>query len=213
MYQSRLGWLIFATFGVAVVCLAAAIANAQTSDVYQLTYYSHPSNTTGEDTTFHIINTGTAVTTLDNNGLPTNGKLCADIYVFNDDEQEVACCGCVLTPDSETTLSIEHNLLSNPINPAILTNDGVIKIISGSLNGPGGKSCDPAAEVAPIIPVEELRAWGTHLQAEGTALFETEEAFASAPLTNSELNFAANLCSAIQAQGSGKGKCDCGYGD
>jgi hypothetical protein len=202
--------LSLATLTVAIICLGAGIATAQTSDVYQVNYYSHPSNAPGEDTTFHIVNPGTAVTTLNRNGLPVDGQLCADIYVFNNDEQQVACCGCELTADSEITLSLEKDLLSNPVNPRLLTNDGVVKIISGNLNG---APCDPAADVNAITPTPELRAWGTRLQTEGTKVVETEEEFAAAPLSGSELTFAENLCSSIQSEGSGKGVCSCGYGD
>lgn len=211
MSRTRLGWLSLATLTVAIICLGAGIATAQTSDVYQVNYYAHPSNTPGEDTTFHIINTGTAVTTLNRNGVPVDGQLCADIYVFNNDEQEVACCGCELTADSETTLSLEKDLLANPVNPRLLSNYGVVKIVSGNLNG---SPCDPAAEVNPITPTPELRAWGTRLQAEGgTTVVETEGDFAAAPLSTSELTFVENLCSSIQSEGSGKGVCTCGYGD
>jgi len=210
MSRTRLGWLSCATLTVAIICLAAGIATAQTNDVYQVNYYSHPSNKPGQDTTFHIVNPGTAVTTLDRNGLPLDGQLCADIYVFNYDEQEVACCGCELTADSETTLSLEQNLLANPVNPLSLSNEGVVKIVAGNLNG---SPCDPAAENNPIVPTPGLRAWGTRLQAQGSTVVETEGDFAAAPLSTSELTFAENLCSAIQAQGSGKGICTCGYGD
>lgn len=210
MSRTRLGWLSFATLTVALICLAAGIAPAQTNDVYQVTYYNHPGSGGSTDSTFHIVNPGTAVTALDNNGLPTNGQLCADIYVFNNDEQEVACCGCELTADSEITLSLNKNLLDNPVNPGVLTHSGVIKVISGNLNG---SPCDPAAEHAPIVPTPELRAWGTRIQTEGSTTPETEEGFAAAPLSASELSFAENLCSSIQAEGSGKGICSCGYGD
>jgi len=209
MSRTRLSWLTFATLTVAIVCLAAGFATAQTNDVYWVNYYSHPGKS--GDTTFHIVNPGTAVTTLNNNGQPTNGQLCADIYVFNSDEQEVECCGCELTPDSEITLSLETDLLGNPINSKNVTHDGVIKIVSGNLNA---TPCDPAAENTAIVPTPELRAWGTRNQAAGTtAVVETEGDFAAAPLTSSELTFAESLCSSIEAQGSGKGICTCGYGD
>jgi hypothetical protein len=201
--------LSFAILTVAVFCLATGVAIAQTNDVYWVNYYSHPGKT--GDSTFHIVNPGTAVTTLNSNGQPTNGQLCANIYVFNTDEQEVECCGCELTADSEITLSLETDLLGNPINPRNVTHDGVIKIVSAL---PNASPCDPAAENNPIVPTPELRAWGTRSQTQaGTNLIETEEEFAPAPLTGSELTFAESLCSSIESQGSGKGVCTCGYGD
>ncbi len=210
MSRTRSSWLIYTALTVALVCLAVGPMFGQGNDVYQLTYYNHPSNNVGQDSTYHIVNPGSAVTTLNRNGVPVNGQLCADIYVFNDDEQEVACCGCQLTADSETTLSLEKDLLANPVNPANLTHTGVIKIISGNLNG---APCDPAADFNPVVPTPDLRAWATHTQSEGATTPETEEEFAPAPLSANELLFAENLCSDIINQGSGKGICTCGYGD
>jgi hypothetical protein len=208
MSRTRLGWLSFATLTLAIIGLAAGLATAQTDDVYWVNYYSHP--TGSGDTTFHIVNPGTAVTALNNNGIPTNGQLCANIYVFNTDEQEVECCGCELTPDSEITLSLETDLLGNPINPKNVTTTGVIKIIAGNLNA---SPCDPAGDTNPIVPTPELRAWGTHDTQQAKTFPETEESFAAPPLSGSELTFAESLCSSIEAQGSGKGICTCGYGD
>lgn len=213
MSRTRSSSLIYAALTVALVCLAVGTMFGQANDVYQVTYYNHPSSTVGQDSTYHVVNPGAAVTALNRNGVPVNGNLCANIYVFNDDEQEVACCGCQLTPDSETTLSLEKDLLANPVNPLNLTHTGVIKIISGTPNVSGAPYCDPAADINPIVPTPDLRAWATHTQSEGSTTPETEEEFAPAPLSANELVFAENLCSDIINQGSGKGLCTCGYGD
>jgi hypothetical protein len=68
------------------------------------------------------------------NTTQTNGTLCADIYVFDDNEQLQACCGCPVTPDGLRTLSVTNNLTSKfGVSKADL-NAGVIKVISSLPN-------------------------------------------------------------------------------
>ena len=116
--------LMYTMLTASVVCLAVAISSAQTKfelpDTYQVNYYSNALTEGAPDGTVHIVNPGTAVTKLNADGKPLDGDLCAQVYVLNDDEQEVECCGCRLTPDSERTLSINKNLLGNPINVKII---------------------------------------------------------------------------------------------
>jgi len=192
---------------VALLCLAAGIAAAQST--YQVTYYSNPLGAS-LDSTFHIVNPGTQVTEVDSNGKPLNGDLCADIYVYNNDEQVVECCGCRLTPDSERTLSLNTDLLANPINPKEVTTDGVIKIVSTRPNS--SNQCDPTGDTGPTRLALEVQAWATHIQTNANNP-ETEEEFASAHLSPFELQYDQRLCSAIRTSGSRKGICTCGYGD
>jgi hypothetical protein len=190
-----------------LLCLAAGIAAAQST--YQVTYYSNPLGAS-LDSTFHIVNPGTQVTEVDSNGKPLNGDLCADIYVYNNDEQVVECCGCRLTPDSERTLSLNTDLLANPINPKEVTTDGVIKIVSTRPNS--SNQCDPTGDTGPTRLALEVQAWATHIQTNANNP-ETEEEFASAHLSPFELQYDQRLCSAIRTSGSRKGICTCGYGD
>ena len=205
--------LLTYTVLTASVVFLAAVSFAQTtykkSLTYQLTYYSNALNTSAPDGTVHIVNPGSAVTKLDADGKPLDGNLCAQIYVLNNDEQEVECCGCTLTPDSERTLSINKNLLGNPINVRQVTSDGVIKIVSEPT--PSSGPCRPDLEVGNVVP--ELQSWDTHIQAVSDGYAETEEEFAGAPLSANELFWLQNQCSAIYTNGSGHGKCTCGYGD
>jgi hypothetical protein len=87
--------------------------------------------------------------------------VCAMIYVFDDDEEMGACCGCPLSSAGLATFSVAHNLTSNwgiPLSEigAALTNDnalGAIAIVAAAPNttaclGAGGGSacnggCDP----------------------------------------------------------------------
>jgi len=205
--------LLTYTVLTASVVFLAAVSFAQTtykkSLTYQLTYYSNALNTSAPDGTVHIVNPGSAVTKLDADGKPLDGNLCAQIYVLNNDEQEVECCGCTLTPDSERTLSINKNLLGNPINVRQVTSDGVIKIVSEPT--PSRGPCRPDLELANVA--QELQSWDTHIQTLSEGYAETEEEFAPAPLSANELFWLQNQCSAIYTNGSGHGKCTCGYGD
>ena len=204
--------LTYTVLSASVVFLAA-VSFAQTkykrSDTYRLTYYSNALNSGAPDGTVHIVNPGSAVTKLDADGKPLDGNLCAQIYVLNNDEQEVECCGCTLTPDSERTISINKNLLGNPINVRQVTPDGVIKVVSEPT--PSSGPCRPDLEVGNVVP--ELQSWDTHIQAVSDGYAETEEEFAPAPLSANELFWLQNQCSAIYTNGSGHGKCTCGYGD
>src|SRR5579863_6625165 len=191
----------------------ATVSFAQTRykklDTYQLTYYSNALNSAAPDGTVHIVNPGSAVTKINADGKPLNGNLCAQIYVLNNDEQEVECCGCTLTPDSERTLAINKDLLGNPINVRQVTPDGVIKIVSEPT--PSSGPCRPDLELNNVEA--ELQSWDTHIQALSDGYAETEEEFAAAPLSANELFWLHNQCSAIYMNGSGHGKCTCGYGD
>jgi hypothetical protein len=205
--------LLTYTVLTASLVFLTAVSFAQTkykrSDTYRLTYYSNALNSGAPDGTVHIVNPGSAVTKLDADGKPLDGNLCAQIYVLNNDEQEVECCGCTLTPDSERTISINKNLLGNPINVRQVTPDGVIKIVSERT--PSSGPCRPDLELGDVIP--ELQSWDTHIQAVSDGYAETEEEFAGAPLSANELFWLQNQCSAIYTNGSGHGKCTCGYGD
>lgn len=216
-------WLGYVGVAVVVVCLAGMLC-AQSSP-YAVNYYSNP--TTTKDSTIQIVNPGYTITALNGNGFPLNGSLCAMIYVLNNDEQVVECCGCLLTPDSKRTLSLNADLLSNPINPNLPSTDGVIEIVSAKPNAyiynpfPYWQyTCDPTGDSTLIYPypsikpVLELESWATHIQVEpGPAYTETEEKFTYAGLNFTAFsNSTMYQCSAI-GNGEGRGVCTCGTGD
>lgn len=216
-------WLKYIGVAVVVVCLAGILC-AQTT--YSINYYSNPAGLT-KDTTIQIVNPGFEITSVNGNGFPINGNLCAMIYVFNNDEQVVECCGCLLTPDSKRTLSLNGDLLANPVNPNLVTTDGVIEIVSAFPNSYifnpfpyWQQTCDPTGDSTLIYPFPsirptlELQAWGTHIQVEpGPAYTETEEDFTYAALNYTAFsNSARYMCSAI-GSAAGHGVCTCGSGD
>jgi hypothetical protein len=157
---------------------------------------------------------------LDNPGANNGADLCADIYVFDNSEELLECCGCNLTSDDLRVLSINNNLTSNA---AIVPTTGVIKIVSAAQNPNGKQLCDPTGGntkfkwVNNIVPTPDLRAWATHIQnpysgSQSRGYVYTEEEFQDATLAQTELNNLQETCFNLQNAGTGKGVCSCGTG-
>ena len=157
---------------------------------------------------------------IDNPGVNNGADLCADIYVFDNQEEMLECCGCNLTSDDLRVLSINNNLTSNA---AIVPSSGVLKIVSAAQNPNSKQVCDPTGGntkfgwVNNIVPTPDLRAWATHIQnpfsgAQSKQFAYTEEEFQDATLTQNELNNLQETCFNLQNAGTGKGVCSCGTG-
>jgi len=151
------------------------------------------------------------------------GTLCAMIYVFDDNEQMQACCGCAVTPDGLRTLSVINDATANfGVRGGNLT-AGVIGIIAndpnfenindlpfGSLanrgiNFSGLWGCDPweshAETMAPAFPSTSF-----------TTSVSTEE-FAPSQLDSTELSNLSGTCLLTIQNSSTAGACTCGSGD
>ena len=181
---------------VGLVSLGTGVASAQ--DVFRVNYFSNALTAGAPDATVRI----------DNPGL-TYGNLCAMIYVFNADQQMFECCGCVETHNGLRTLSVNRDLLSNPLT-GVASHNGVIKIVSAAVNN---SPCDPSVNVH---PTPNLRSWGTHIQgpnATAPVWPVTETEFSDSTLGATELANLQAQCSFIGILGSGHGICSCGTGD
>jgi len=68
-------------------------------------------------------------------GLST-ADACAMTYVFDDDEEMVACCGCPITPTQMATISVEDDLTSNAVcgGEGCDTDNGAIAIVAAVPN-------------------------------------------------------------------------------
>jgi hypothetical protein len=180
---------------VSLSAFGAGVASAQSTDTFQVNYFSNNA-APAPDATLRI----------DNPGL-TYGNLCAMVYVFAADQQLSECCGCVETHNGLRTLSVRSNLTSNPLTGVPLPT-GVIKIVSAAVNN---SPCDPTANVSPTA---NLRAWVTHIQNPvGTAYPITETEFSESTLGATELANLEAQCDFINILGSGHGICSCGTGD
>jgi hypothetical protein len=138
---------------------------------------------------------------LDNDGSAADLNMCADIFVFNANEEITECCSCLETPDDLLTLSVNNNLTSSPANGVPVTS-GVIKIVAGFSSG----SFCPVPTRILIDPDAEIQGWATHVQNNGTL---TETASQVSNLSSAEESHLAKLCGAIAATDSGSGICNC----
>ena len=164
--------------------------------------------------------------------------VCAMIYVFDDDEEMGACCGCPLSSAGLATFSVAHNLTSDwglPLSEvgAALTNDnalGAIAIVATTPNtiaciGAGGGGacnggCDPTNLPGyAVTNNSNLLGSITHNQvvaqpAPGTDLtltFGITEVGLSddAGGDPTNLNYLQAQCGALVGNGTGGGLCNC----
>jgi len=161
--------------------------SAPPADTLKVDYFSNANTSGAPDGTVRIVHPGTAA-----------GNLCADIYVFDADEEMAACCSCTLTPDDLLELSVNSDLTGNPLTGVTLTT-GVIKVVSSTTRA--GLCPLPVN----ITPVAALRTWVTHIQNGSFAV--TEDSSPDATLSQAEQNALQGQCNAIKKVGSGKGIC------
>jgi len=169
-------------------------------------------------------------------GLQTNGvagALCANVYVFDDDQELQECCSCFISADGVRTFSVTNDLISNPAFNGARMSLGAIKVV-----GSFGICSSPttAAGLTPIVagPVgadpfaiggfrlaEGLKGWISHAEAIASNLppsfaFVTStsvDELANAPLDSSELIELTTNCAANVRQASGAGICTRGSGE
>jgi hypothetical protein len=179
-----------------IVAAAAGLASAQTigssTDVFKVNYFAN-----------NVAAAPDATVRIDNPGL-TYGNLCAMVYVFDNDQQMTECCGCLETHDGLRTLSVKHDLTSNPLT-GVVSNNGAIKIVAAAATS---SACDPTASVSPKA---NIRAWATHIENVLAGAYPiTETEFSDSSLGATELANLQAQCSFINVLGSGHGICTCG---
>jgi len=79
---------------------------------------------------------------------------CAMIYVFDDDQEMGACCGCPLTPNELRLFSVRAELANNFQAQTPLSGAGVIVVVGSAINAPTG--CNPlnktCKQIFPGVP-------------------------------------------------------------
>jgi hypothetical protein len=172
-------------------------ATAFVTDVYQIGY----ANVALADSFINVTSTGAT----DPPAAP--GSICANVYVFDPNEEELDCCSCLITPNALQSMSVK-TLLSNNLTPEHPTS-ATVALLASEPSATG--TCDPSAvTTATLVP--GLRAWSTTVHSSGppsNITYGTELPFAQsgATLSGSELNQLAGICTIIRANGSGFGQC------
>jgi hypothetical protein len=199
----------------------------------EITFYSDPNRfaptmlvryasnlITGGDAVVDLTNTGSSASAV--NCSPSqgcvgpaqnniNGNVCVNIYAFAADEQEVACCSCLVTPNALWSASVKTALLNSTLTPSF-PNEVVIKMIS---TAPNQKTVDTVTTQscnAATIGLADLQpsvvAWGTSTHgvptATGPNFTITETPFSNATLSGAEIARDVQECQFIQILGSGQ---------
>jgi len=165
----------------------SALAHGDTENgVYFTTYYAN-NVAAAPDATLRLINDG------DNSSNP-NGTLWANIYVFDDRQEFIECCSCLLTADGLLSESVRRDLTPQAIR-RIQPRRGIIKVISSRTES------DASTNFAPNTLVPGLRGWATHIQSVvnqtpfGPGPYsQTETELADSKLTASEKFLLEQLC-------------------
>ncbi|HEY1658837.1 MAG TPA: hypothetical protein VGG14_10855 [Candidatus Sulfotelmatobacter sp.] len=186
--------LAVACIPVAALILFAGVAQAQTQPLYRVDYFANAHTAGAQDGTLRLDNDGAS-----------GSNLCADIFIFDSNEEMSECCACLETPDGLRTLSVNTDLTANPLTGVVLST-GVIKIVPAE---PAGGTC-PDPYFIKTVAGAEIQSWSTHIQ--NTAFAATETASQVSVLSSAEETRLANQCGAIERVGSGKGICTCGTG-
>src|ERR1017187_8463779 len=180
--------------------------------------YGGPGHSGGTgDALLRIVDAGNWI-----DGLVGTGDLCANIYVFNDQQEMQECCSCPLTANSLMTFSVINDLTSHPANPTESLSAGVIKILGSETSA--GCSDTPGAVTAGTLTAANLagglHAWINHTEMMASnqppnfpvTTSTTVEEFANSDLTAKELAYLVGDCAFINSLGKiseHPGVCDC----
>jgi hypothetical protein len=196
---------ILAAMAFSVVALAQP--NVTLDSPYQVRYAS---NLNIGDSVINLTNTGARGAGLQaGTSVSITGSICVNVYAFSPDEQMISCCTCPVTPNGLRSLSVVNDLINNTLTPAVPTSV-VVKLLASA---PVGGGCNAAA---PGPLTSGLLAWGSTLKASPGGGYEVVETpFLPATLSGpgtapniGEFQRLVQLCTFIQANGSGFGICD-----
>ena len=156
----------------------------------------------------------------------TSKEMCALIYVFDDDEEMGACCGCVLSPNKLISLSVERDLTSSWREASMDQESGVVYAFSSAPNNrqcllSNGKrnyacnsGCDPSLGFQPpTTPIPHINGNITRVQRIGEVASITETDMTNVGDDDSQEHALASQCSNIVNHGSGLGICQCPESD
>ena len=178
---------------------AASNGAAVAADVFKVQSFDERSNGPGSIVVRTVNPTSTPI-------------LCEMKYVFDANEEEQECCGCIVTNDGLRTES-DDDLTENPSNGVAFEN-GLVKIVSSLPNSPATGTPYPIcnAALAPSLS-PALRPSMVHAETLVGISGVSVQSFDDAPLDATELSNLVSTCAFIHINQSGKGICRCGEGD
>jgi hypothetical protein len=162
---------------------------------------------------------------------PTIGNICVNVYTFDPQEEEIACCACLVTPNGLNSLSVKNDLIGNPLTPAIPTSvtinllatepgidkTGAFTVCNPAVfqnvvarapyyNSPAAAAGDPNAG---DVVFSTMLAWGTTLEPASTpgTYGPVNVNFLIGTFGPPEINALTSTCSFIQSDGTGFGIC------
>jgi TIR domain len=139
------------------------------------------------------LDVGDSVITMTNTN--STGSLCVNAYIFSAAGEMVACCSCLVPPNSLRSFSSRRDLISNTLISGVPRSIIIKLVASSSITG----TCNPSL-VNPATVAPGLRAWG---QTDGSA----EAPFSLVELSVAELNSLTTGAGFILANGAGFGIC------
>jgi uncharacterized repeat protein (TIGR01451 family) len=215
-------------------CANLNIQSPVPEDAYQVDYIPHLDIGDG---TINLTNAGSLGASPFGPKIGTNGYICANVYAFSPDEQEISCCSCLITPNAVVHLSATKDILPNTLT-GVKPTSIVVKLLATipGINGSPGStltppftqtSCNPAYPFGYDNLTPGLRAWVTKLHALPTSptsygITETDfqRGYAAnyyllaqppvgppTPLSPGELGKLTGLCQFLIGNGSGAGVC------
>ena len=192
---------LLASFALSMVAFAQPNATVDTH--FQVRYVS---NLNLGDSVVNITNSGARGAGLAaGTTAATTGAICVNVYAFSPDEQMISCCSCAVTPNGLVSLSARRDLVNNTLTPAVPTSI-VVKLVAST---PVRGSCSGSAASWDGL-TSGMLAFGTTVHAGAAAGSEaaiTETQFLPATLSGGEFERLRNLCTFINANGSGFGIC------
>jgi hypothetical protein len=173
--------LVAAFIGCATILSAQAID----PDTFKVNYITPA----GPPTLVYLTNAGTTA----------HQDLCADIYVFDPNQELAECCSCQVTPDGLSALPVAE-LTGNTLTGKSLFL-ATIKVLSSATTG------GVCPTFAAPKPEAGIHGWATQYQPASGVI--TQSDFQDAGLSAAELKALTNQCNAIKLDGSGAGVCGC----
>jgi hypothetical protein len=194
--MNRLGCTLLSLLAISFV-FGVGTATAQ-DNVYDVGYFTNANAAGAPSAHLRLTNDGAY------NADDTTQPLCANIYVFDTNEEMQECCSCLVTPNGYLDLSVNSNLLGNILDHGTKPTRGIIKEVSSEVPF----ICTPTG----VDPYDGIKGWLTHVQKGATAgTFSLTET----PLTDSYLSATelvvnlAETCGFVQSLGTGTGVCSC----